>query len=177
MSLPALGTNGAEDANSDNLPGLTWRDGTPALFLNEMPTDVQTLMGLQMTDIAYVKAFRPPFMGSTGSSPSGAIAVYTKKAEDINLAKIKGLSSALLAGYTAYKEFYEPDYAIALPKFPDMRSTLYWNPYILIDRKKKSYNIRFYNNDITKRIRIVLEGVNAAGKLARVEKLIEKEEN
>ena len=79
MSLPFLGANGAEDANSNNVPGLNWRDGTPDIFLNEMPSDAGAVMGIQMSDVAYIKVFRPPFMGSSGSGASGAIAVYTKK--------------------------------------------------------------------------------------------------
>jgi hypothetical protein len=31
----------------------------------------------------------------------------------------------------------------------------------------------FYNNDISRKLRIVLEGINAEGKLARVEKVLE----
>jgi hypothetical protein len=173
MSLPVLGTNGAADANSSNAPGINWRDGTPDIFLNEMPSDAERVMAIPMSDIAYVKVFRPPFMLSSGSGASGAIAIYTKKAEDINANRIKGLNHALITGYTPYKEFYSPDYTTMQSKLPDTRSTLYWNPYVLTDKNAKTIKLEFYNNDITKRFRIVVEGVNAAGKLARVEKIIE----
>ena len=173
MSIPFLGANGAEDANSNNVPGLNWRDGTPDIFLNEMPSDAGAVMGIQMSDVAYIKVFRPPFMGSTGSGPSGAIVIYTKKPSDVNTSLMKGLGNALVTGYTKYKEFYNPDYAVAQPKVPDMRATLYWNPYLLTDKKNKTAKIDFYNNDVTQRFRVVIEGVNASGKLARVEKIIE----
>lgn len=173
MSLPILGTNGAGDANSNNAPGLNWRDGTPDLFLNEIPTDVLTLQGIQMSDVAYIKVFRPPFMGASGSGASGAIAVYTRKPSDVNTQLIKGLNSATMIGYTATKEFYSPDYSEMPVTTKDVRSTLYWNPYILLDKHAKFMRVEFYNNDISKQLRIVLEGVNAAGKLARVEQIIE----
>ena len=173
MSLPVLGANGTEDANSSNAPGLNYRDGTPDLFLNEMPVDANRLMQLQMTDVAYVKVFKPPFMGSTGSGPSGAIVVYTRKPEDLNFDQVKGLNNALFVGYTKYKEFYQLDYASEQPKNPDTRTTLYWNPYLLTDKKNKTVKFQFYNNDMTQRFRVVLEGVNAEGKLARIEKIIE----
>ncbi len=173
MSIPILGANGAEDANSNNVPGLTWRDGTPDIFLNEMPSDAGAVMGIQMTDVAYIKVFRPPFMGSTGSGPSGAIVIYTKKPSDVNTSLMKGLGNALVTGYTNYKEFYNPDYSVAQPKVPDMRATLYWNPYLLTDKKNKTAKIDFYNNDVTQKFRVVIEGVNASGKLARLEKIIE----
>ena len=173
MSLPMLGQNGAEDANSNNTPGLTWRDGTPDIFLNEMPSNADAIQSLQMSDVAYIKVFRPPFMASAGSGASGAIAIYTKKGFDMNTDRVKGLNSVTLTGYTSYKEFYHPDYTYSQPKNLDLRPTLYWNPYVLTDKKNKTFKFEFFNNDITQRFRIVIEGVNAAGKLARVEKIIE----
>ncbi|MEO7530232.1 MAG: hypothetical protein ABIS69_02440 [Sediminibacterium sp.] len=172
MSLPMLGQNGANDANPNNVPGLNWRDGTPEIFLNEMPSDAERTMGIPMSEIAYVKVFRPPFMASSGSGASGAIAIYTKKASD-NTNLIKGLNNALITGYAPYKEFFSPDYTVAQSKLPDTRSTIYWNPYVLTDKKLRTVKLEFYNNDITKKFRIILEGVNAAGKLAHVEKIIE----
>lgn len=174
MSLPILGANGANDPNSSNAPDLNWRGGKPDLFLDEMPTDALTLQRLQMTEVAYVKVFRPPFMGATGSGASGAIAVYTRKAGEDNTQIVKGLNSALLTGYTLSKEFFNPDYAVSPDNFrKDLRSTLYWNPYILTDKNTKSVRLEFFNNDISKKFRIILEGVNAAGKLARIEKVVE----
>jgi len=60
-----------------------------------------------------------------------------------------------------------------LNDLPDLRTTIYWAPYILLDKTKKRAKIQFYNSDITKRFRIVLEGINANDKLTRVEKVIE----
>lgn len=173
MSLPILGTNGVNDANPNNVPGLNWREGTPEIFLNEMPSDAERTMGIPMSEIAYIKVFRPPFMSSTGSGASGAIAIYTKKPSDANNNFIKGLNSALITGYTPYKEFYSPDYTTPQSKLPDTRATIYWNPYVMTDKKMKTVKLTFFNNDITKKFRIILEGVNAAGKLARVEKIVE----
>ncbi|MEO8171604.1 MAG: hypothetical protein ABI581_00920 [Sediminibacterium sp.] len=173
MSLPILGQNGVNDANPNNVPGLNWRDGTPEIFLNEMPSDAERTMGIPMSEIAYIKVFRPPFMSATGSGASGAIAIYTKKPSDANNNFIKGLNNALITGYTPYKEFYSPDYTMPQSKLPDTRATLYWNPYVMTDKKLRTVKLEFFNNDITKRFRIVLEGVNAAGKLARVEKVVE----
>lgn len=173
MSIPIMGSNGAEDANSDNVPGLSWRDGSPEIFINEMPADALSAMNLSMTDVAYIKVFKPPFMGSSGSGASGAIAIYTTKPADRSTDKIKGMNSTILTGYSYYKEFYHPDYTYPQPKLPDTRATLYWNPYILTDKKNKTVKISFFNNDITQKFRVIIEGVNAKGKLTRIEKIIE----
>src|SRR6185436_14546457 len=92
---------------------LQWRGATPSLFLNEMPVDVSAIENLPVTDIAYVKAFRPPFFGATGGGAGGAIAIYTKKGGDVrsNPADVSGLDKSRLSGYSVPKEFYSPDYS------------------------------------------------------------------
>lgn len=155
---------------------LSWRGGTPVIYLDEVQTDVSFLQNMNMADVAYVKVFNPGSTGVISSTGGGAIAIYTRKGGDRAANdKAKGLDYVQITGYTAIKEFYSPDYATAsaLNDLPDLRTTLYWAPYILLNKTTKRVKIQFYNNDITKRFRIVLEGVNANDKFARVEKVIE----
>lgn len=156
---------------------LQWRGATPSLFLNEMPVDVSAIENIPVTDIAYVKAFRPPFFGAVGGGAGGAIAIYTKKGGDntSSTSNIAGLDKSRLTGYAAPKEFYSPDYSKESAQFelPDIRSTLYWAPYILTDKNNHKVTLHFFNNDVSKRIRIILEGMNEDGQLTRVEKIIE----
>jgi hypothetical protein len=154
---------------------LTWRNAHPQLYLDQIPvTDVNRISNMPMSDIAYVKVFRPPFFGAAGGGAGGAIAVYSRRGGDIQNAPGEGLDYKLLEGYTLYKEFYSPDYSQPTGDFlPDVRTTLYWNPYVLTDASTHKVKLEFYNNDISKKLRIVLEGINADGKLARVEKMIE----
>jgi hypothetical protein len=156
---------------------LQWRGATPSLFLNEMPVDVSAIENIPVTDIAYVKAFRPPFFGAVGGGAGGAIAIYTKKGGDAtsSTANIGGLDKSRLTGYAAPKEFYSPDYSkeSAQNELPDIRTTLYWAPYILTDKNNHKITLQFFNNDVSKRLRIILEGMNEDGQLTRVEKIIE----
>ncbi len=86
----------------------------------------------------------------------------------------KGMEYAVLGGYSVFKEFYNPSYDKPAENFEvDNRATIYWNPYLLTNKKSSRVRIEFYNNDISKRLQIVLEGINANGKLARVVKYIE----
>ena len=155
-------------------PSLSWRGGTPTLYLNEMRTDADQLSNTPMTDIAYIKVFSPGQTGVISSSGGGAIAVYTKKGGDVTNTDSKGLDYVKLIGYSAIKEFYSPNYAVANEKdaYDDLRTTLYWNPYILLHKNQKRLRLQFYNNDVTKRYRVVLEGINDEGKLVHVEKEI-----
>jgi hypothetical protein len=158
-------------------PSLSWRGGTPTLFLNEMQMDAQGLQSISVTDVAYIKVFRPPFFGAPGGGAGGAIAVYTKKGNEqsANSASVPGLEKGILVGYAAPKEFYSPDYSKESPLFEvaDVRTTLYWAPYILTDAGNRRVSIQFYNNDVSTKLRVVLEGMNSEGRLTRVEKLIE----
>jgi hypothetical protein len=150
---------------------LNWRGGPPALFLDEMQQqDPSMLESMPMSSVALIKVFRPPFFGAIGGGSNGAIAVYTKKGSSMNQ-DVKGLDFVNIAGYSALKEFYSPDYE----KEPandryDYRTTLYWNPFLLTDKNSRRIRLTFFNNDITKRIRVVVEGMNADGKLTRIEK-------
>ncbi len=152
---------------------LTWRGGPPILFLDEMQQqDASLLQTMPMSNVALIKIFRPPFFGGFGGG-NGAIAVYTKKG-NFTSQDIKGLDFVSIAGYTPIKEFYSPDYEAdpALDK-DDYRTTLYWNPYVLTEKNNRKVILTFFNNDITRRIRVVIEGSNAEGKLTRIEKIFE----
>ena len=153
---------------------LSWRGSTPELILDEIPTTIDVVRTLSMNDIAYVKVFPPPFFGANGGGAGGAIAIYTRKGDDVKLTPGEGLNFQQVPGYTPYKEFYNPNYETSTPNYTeDARTTLYWNPFILTNGKTKTVQIEFFNNDISKKLRLILEGVNSDGKLARVEKIIE----
>jgi hypothetical protein len=158
-------------------PSLTWRGSTPSLYLNEMQVDATQLQSTPVSDIAMVKVFRPGAAVGIGGGGGGSIAVYTKKGGDQRKddPNFKGLDHTLILGYSPVREFYSPNYDLqnAPVEQEDLRSTLYWRPFLLTDRDSKRVDIRFYNNDISKKIRVVLEGINEEGKLCRIEKLLQ----
>jgi hypothetical protein len=157
-------------------PSATWRGSNTEFFLDEMPTSIDQVQLLSVSNIAYIKAIRPPFFGAFGGGSGGAISIYSKrgsynKGENVNN---KGMEYSVLGGYSVFKEFYNPTYDKPAEGFEaDNRATLYWNPYLLTNKKSSRVRIEFYNNDISKKLQIVLEGMNANGRLARVVKYIE----
>jgi hypothetical protein len=157
---------------------LNWRGASPDLFLDQMPSMATMLQTLTMQDIAMVKVFRPPFFGSVGGGSGGAIAIYTKKggssSSNSNRGSNKEMFSTVLGGYTRFKEFYNPQYdSPSENPETDIRTTLYWNPYVITNKKSPRYRIQFFNNDLSKRLLIVLEGVNADGKMTRTIRALE----
>jgi hypothetical protein len=166
---------GLQIVNAGPTPSLSWRGSTPQLYLNEMQVDADQLKTTAVSDIAMVKVFRPGSGVGFGGGAGGVIAVYTKKgSERPPDPTIKGLDMARLIGYSPVRQFYSPDY-LHHPnnEIQDVRTTLYWNPYVLTEKGNSKLSFTFYNNDVTHKLRLILEGFNAEGKLTRVEKIIE----
>lgn len=153
---------------------MSWRGAQPALFLNEMQADVSSIQNLNMANIAMVKVFRPPFFGAQGGGAGGAIAVYTKKGASA-YQDVKGLDFVKIPGYSPVKEFYSPDYSKYDERHADAdyRPTLFWNPFVLTDKNSRRILFTFYNNDVTRRFRVVVEGCDDQGRLTRMEKVFE----
>jgi hypothetical protein len=161
-----------------------WRNFETALFVDEIAQikinpngqvvqDPGYILALPMSEIAMVKIYDPPFSGANQGGPGGAIAVYLKKATN-GTTKTKGLDFTNLVGYSPTKEFYSPDYSTTpQSENTDYRPTLYWNPYVVTKKNHQSVEITFYNNDITKKMKVIIEGVNENGKLTRVEKILQ----
>ena len=168
--VPGMQVIGALTSN----PNIIWRNGTVGFFLNEMPIEPQFAATIPMTDVAYLKVFRPPFIGSLVNAGGGAVAIYTKKGADLTNS-IKGLDNLSLVGYAPIREFYQPDYAVDQQNFSktDTRRTLYWNPNLITRGTDTKIRVVFYNNDISSKLKIVLEGVNNNGQFISVRKLLE----
>jgi hypothetical protein len=131
---------------------------------------------VNISNVAMVKVFRPGAAMALGGGAGGTVSIYTRKGGDrVADPSVKGLDQIRVAGYSPVKEFFSPDYLQKneFDDVEDIRTTLYWNPFILTDKNSKKTTINFYNSDITRKIRIVLEGFNVEGKLTRVEKVIQ----
>jgi hypothetical protein len=165
---------GLQISDPSGQPTLSWRGGSPALYLNEMRADIEQLSSMTVSDIAYIKIFRPGESVAFGGG-GGLIAIYTRKGSDAPVnPNMRGMSYVQVAGYTPVKEFYAPDYATAAANdgYADYRPTLYWNPSIYVDKSRRRVRLQFYNNDVTRNFKLVLEGINTDGKLIHVEKKV-----
>jgi hypothetical protein len=153
----------------------TWRGSSTSFYVNEFQAEPDQVNTLSISDIAYVKVFRPPFFGGFGGGGGGAIAIYTKKGVDA-YKSARGLDFIMLPGYAPIREFYSPNYAEQQVNFntKDTRNTLLWNPVIRTDNANKKVKIVFYNNDISNSFRVVLEGMDSDGKMLHYSKFFQK---
>ena len=157
-----------------NPPTLSWRGGSPQLYLDQMNVDPGMIATMSIHDVAYIKVFRPPFMGGFNGG-SGGIAIFTKRGNDSKPEPGKGLPTNKIFGYNSVKEFYSPNYATFNQRNEqrDIRTTLYWNPSVTTASRKNNVVVSFYNNDVSQSFRVVIEGMTTDGRLAHIEQIME----
>lgn len=158
-----------------NKPVVTWRGEDVVFMLNEMPSDVQTIFTLPMSQVAMIKVFRNSFFGYKSGAGGNVAVIYTKKGGDIGLSDGPGLSYTSVEGYTPVKEFYSPDYSQPAPaNTKDLRRTLLWQPNITTGGDSRTIKVSFYNNDTSHSFRVIVEGITENGKLIHVNRLFKQ---
>ena len=142
------------------------------IYVDEFLTDEDLLETIPLNRVAMIKIYST-FSGSWGGGPGGAIAIYTKKDEDVWSASDARTSIKIYNGYSVIKEFYAPDYSFQPQTAePDNRITLAWRPNIKVNNVNPRIPLRFYNNDRTKSYKIIVEGMTYDGKMLMIEQTI-----
>lgn len=172
-NIQAIEVQNGQFVNRKNMSLMTGQKWPIGIFINEAPANMVLLRTIRMQDVALIKFYEAGFIGVGSSFPGGAVAVYTKekfKEEE----KPDKWNYFEYNGYAVTKEFYNPDYSPVGPKQPlkDNRTTLYWNPNVYTEGESTSVKLYFYNNDFSKKFKVVIEGFDAAGRLIHDEKII-----
>ncbi len=149
------------------------RGGFPLIFINEQESPNELLQTISISQIAYIKFIPGIVISLSFSTKSGALYVYTKKGNE-PLPPPKNMRTTFAKGYNSTKNFSQPDYEdkASLLK-TDNRSTLYWNPYVMTDAANPKFTIEYYNNDLSKKLLLVIEGMDERGRLVQIKKIIE----
>jgi hypothetical protein len=154
---------------------LSMSSRTPAAtyYLNEFLTPTENIQNISLSDVAYIKIFNSRFNAGYGNTQNNVV-IYTKKGADIKY-KGRGMDYTMVIGYSPIREFYSPSYAEVEQEYttPDLRATILWNPWINLDKTNPKAKISFYNNDVTHRFRVIIEGMDSEGKLIHINKLIQ----
>lgn len=158
-------------------PRLYWRSQQDTLkfFLNQMLVETDIILTLNINEIAYVKVFKPPFLGAALGAPNGAIAVYTKQGDEANyIPKGSMLTQIPIRGFTNYQPFIGPQYSSEKQKSViDKRKLLHWVSSLYLSKEQPEFKIIYFNNDRSKRHRIIIEGVRQNGDLIRKDWILE----
>jgi hypothetical protein len=160
------------------------RKSNVALYLNEIRVESDMIASIPVSEIAYIKVFRPPFTnqlpvdappGSDSVPISMAIAVYIRKGASkiITAPGPSALQSFVVRGFSLPNAFPQPDYSKKdSENIPDKRITLYWNPDL--EFIKGRANIVFFNNDFSKKFLVKMEGMNELGEVISFSQVIDK---
>jgi TonB-dependent SusC/RagA subfamily outer membrane receptor len=147
----------------------------PLYLLNNIPVQAAVLLSINPRDVESIDVFKDPasttIFGSQGAN--GVIAVYSKTGVLSNVS-IRGTLVTSYKGYSVPREFYLPKYLSKTPEnaATDVRATIYWNPLLEIGENGK-ISLEYYNTDLAKKHLVIIEGINASGKLGHIYQTIE----
>jgi TonB-dependent SusC/RagA subfamily outer membrane receptor len=143
-----------------------------------METAAEQLSGMSVNDVESIDVLRFGSASAYGArAANGVIIVKTNLGEKSESGPRKldrtKLQVIAMNGYSTSAEFESPDYSEhnSGDDRLDLRSTIYWNPFLVTDAKQPLL-VSFYAADISTKYRIVVEGVTAEGEAVRGEKII-----
>lgn len=178
--------DGEDMINATNVPSylygklfrMTIKKGKPVSLNNDavkiivngniMPDDY-TLYDLKPEDIGSIEVLISPsktVIYGPRVGPSLLITLHRGSVKWPVLKYAPGQVTYPLAGYHAVREFYSPQYDTIQDSKPDLRTTLFWKPNIITDDNGET-KISYFNNDKMGNYRIVIEGMDLFGNLAR----------
>jgi hypothetical protein len=140
------------------------------ITLDGNPVAMDDLKTVSMKEVLFIK-----FLPKTNQKNLPTLAITSRQSTELAEVLENKTGFAILKGYTPVREFYQPRYDNSKMEdyhAEDFRSTLYWNSKVRLDKSTRKMNLVFYNNDISNKFRIVVEGMNQDGKLCRIEELI-----
>lgn len=131
------------------------------------------LESIVVSDIATLEVMKGTSASIFGSAGSGgAIIITLKKGAEIKGLPSPGLVTIRPLGYTKDVQFYNPKYENPEQKqdaIPDLRSTIYWNPFITIGASG-TQEVEFYTSDNPGSYHVIIEGISADGTVCRYTK-------
>lgn len=164
---------------SGRVAGITIRSGQAYARGNTTPMSI-VLDGMNMgtefylddvnvQDIETIEVLKS--IGNTAiygmNGGSGVLVITTKRGGSSNYNRFTpGIIAYSPKGYNTIRQFYSPKYDIIQDSKPDLRTTVYWNPHVVSDITGKA-NVNYFNTDQAGTYRIVIEGIDVNGNLAR----------
>lgn len=146
-------------------------NGGIAYFLNGVNVDKAFINTLTVEDVAYIKVMKTE--ASVLGATQGAIAIYTKGGAVSSLTPYdKTYQSFEKEGYALIKEYYAPTPFLNNNDDKDSRSLLYWKAKPLLSNDG-NYHFTFYNNDVAKKFKVLIQGIDRKGNLIYLERLLD----
>lgn len=158
--------------------GITIRDGQAysrasrgpmAIVVDGMPMQDMLLDDLNIQDIESIEILKSlAYAAIYGSQGANGVILITTKRGNSSAATVyaPGVITVMPKGYYSSRQFYSPRYDVNPDPKPDLRTTVYWNPSVSANAQGK-FKFDYFNTDEPGTYRIVIEGIDAYGHLAR----------
>lgn len=141
--------------------------GTPLYLLDGMPISESTMQAINQFDISRIEILKSP--GATGiyggRGGAGVVALFTDRAHEelVEVENEKYIIVHQASGFNVTRKFYSPVFEdIDYYDFPDLRSTIYWNPLLTLHNDDKK-TLSFFTADTQGNYRVIIEGVTQDG--------------
>jgi hypothetical protein len=165
--LPFLSRSMNKDlSGGPPVPMMVMLDGIRVDFAND-ETFVYDFPVSEIQSIEILKGGH--FTAAYGQQGGGGVIIITSKSGKGRAINnyVPGLVTFTPKGFYALREFYSPKYeAKNNSSNPDLRTTVYWNPNVVTNAAGQG-QFSFFNTDEPGEYRVVMEGIEANGKLAR----------
>ncbi|MFA6275118.1 MAG: TonB-dependent receptor [Pedobacter sp.] len=147
--------------------GVTYIDGQGGDALAATPVSLDDLNILDIESIEILKnVANTTIYGHAGQNGVIVITTKTGKGRTTFNTRAPGMLTYTPKGFYSVRQFYSPKYDVKQDDKPDFRPTVYWNPNLVSDANGKA-KLNYFNTDQLGNYRIVIEGIDADGNLAR----------
>jgi len=140
----------------------------PLFLLDGMPVDKDLILSISMSDVDKVEVLKgndAAIFGMRGAN--GAVSVLTKRGGSTEpvVSDMPGTIIENINGFAPFREFYSPEYwdENIDSEVPDYRTTLYWNPEIILNYGETE--VSFFTCDNLSEYTIFIEGMTNSGRV------------
>lgn len=160
------------------LTGMTIKNGRPELIggrgigpvkliVDGFITDPEVLVNdIKPEDVESIEILVTPVKSIVYKSSAMIITTKRGRQKWPAVKYAPGIATYFPKGYYNVREFYSPKYDAQTNNKPDLRTTVFWSPNLVTDGNGKA-KFDYFNTDQTGNYRIVIEGVDTEGRLAR----------
>jgi len=142
--------------------------GTPLYLWDGIPISESTLQSINQFDINRIEVLKG--LGTAGiyggRASGGVIAFFSEtgsRTEEVDPEAGKHIIIHQAPGYSRTRQFYSPSFETSgYYELPDLRSTVYWNPTVMVKPNSKN-ELSFFTGDLPGHYRVIVEGISKDG--------------
>ncbi|TNJ42593.1 TonB-dependent receptor plug domain-containing protein [Tamlana fucoidanivorans] len=158
------------------LPGVTAyndsisirRQGSPKIVVDGIPAEMADILYMTGNDVDFIDVLKGADAVTFSNAGNGVIAVYTRTgnfSQNIHIKRKPGIIDFTAKGFYSAREFYAPDHINGFDEATrqDIRTTLHWEPKIVLNTNRPQGNISFFTSDLKSNYAIRIEGLSENG--------------